>query len=163
MVLSNTQTVNPVTLKITSSVDCVSPLGEAIQVLCLYETGSESFANDVQRAVVEALNNVILHAYHNHEGHDIVVQWKREDNRIRIDITDYGLSMSALPPPKLPNFEAESGRGWWIINACCDDYYYKVEEFIKRDRMYKENGQNEYSEQIVVNSHSNVLTLIKYF
>ena len=161
--ISNKQEPGVITLKITSAVDAVSPLGEAIQALCFYATGSESYALDMQRAVVEALNNVIMHAYGNQPGHDIIVQWSCENNYLRIDITDYGLSMSALPTPTLPAFDAENGRGWWIINSCLDEYYYKVEEFIKRDKLYTQNTANEYSEQLMVNSHSNVLTFIKYF
>ena len=161
--ISNKQEPGVITLKITSAVDAVSPSGEAIQALCFYAMGSESYALDVQRAVVEALNNVILHAYGNQPGHDIIVQLSCENNCLRIDITDYGLSMSALPTPTLPDFDAESGRGWWIINSCIDEYYYKVEEFIQRGRLYSQNSANEYSEQLMVNSHSNVLTLIKHF
>ena len=160
--IESKQTGDVVTLKIASAVDCVSPLGEAIQALCLYATGSESYALDVQRAVVEALNNVILHAYSNQVGHDIVVKWSREKDSLRIDITDYGLSMSVLPVPVLPEFDAESGRGWWIISSCLDEYYYKVVECLQRDRVYKPNGAIEYSEELVVKSHSNVLTLIKH-
>lgn len=161
--IPNKQEPDVITLKITSAVDAVSPLGEAIQALCFYATGSHSYALDVQRAVVEALNNVILHAYGNQAGHDIIVQWTCVNNCLRIDITDYGLSMSALPTPILPAFDAESGRGWWIINSCLDEYYYKVEEVIQRDRLYVQNSANEYSEQLMVNSHSNILTLIKHF
>ena len=160
--INNKQACDEVTLKIASAVDCVSPLGEAIQALCLYATGSESYALDVQCAVVEALNNVILHAYSNQVGHDIFVKWSREKDRLRIDITDYGLSMSALPVPALPDFDAENGRGWWIISSCLDEYSYKVVECLQRDRVYKPNGANEYSEEIMVKSHSNILTLIKH-
>jgi len=81
-----------VTLKMTSSVDSVSPLGEALHALCLYATGSECCALDIQRAVVESLNNVILHAYNNQAGNDIIVQLSQENRFLRIEIIDYGLS-----------------------------------------------------------------------
>ena len=163
MINTNKQTINVITLNITSAVNCVSPLGEAIKALCLYATGSECYALDVHRAVVEALNNVILHAYSSQDGHDIIVQWSQEKDSLRIDITDYGLSMQALPEPVLPEFDAESGRGWWIINSCLDEYYYKVVEYRQTNKLYKPNSANGYSEDFMVKSHSNVLTLIKHF
>ena len=163
MINTNKQTINVVTLKITSAVDCVSPLCEAIKALCLYATGSEAYALDVHRAVVEALNNVILHAYSNQDGHDIIVQWSQEKDSLRIDITDYGLSMKTLPVPVLPEFDAESGRGWWIISSCLDEYYYKVVEYRQTNKFYKPNSDNEYSEEFMLKSHRNILTLIKHF
>ena len=147
----------------SSDVEYVSPLGEALHALCLYATGSESCALDVQRAVVEALNNVILHAYSNQAGNEIMVQWCPENRYLRIEIIDYGLSMSSLPAAVLPAYDAESGRGWWIIHSCVDDYYYKVVECIERERLYKSEGDSEYFENIIVKSHSNILTLIKQF
>ena len=152
-----------VTLKITSDAEFVSPMSEALHALCLNATNSESAALDVQRAVVEALNNVILHAYNNEAGHDIIVEWHREDGVLTFKIIDWGLSMSSLPTPALPAFDAESGRGWWIISSCVDDYHYKVVECIEREKTYKPNGKSEYFEDMVVKSHRNVLTLIKKF
>jgi anti-sigma regulatory factor (Ser/Thr protein kinase) len=152
-----------VTLKIPSAVDSVSPLGEALHALCLYASGSECCALDVQRAVVEALNNIILHAYRNQTGNDIIVQWFHENRNLRIEIIDNGLSMSFLPTAVLPAYDAESGRGWWIIHSCVDDYYYKVVEYIERERVYKPEGDSEYFEDTIVKSHSNILTLIKHF
>ena len=152
-----------ITLKMASAVEYVSPLGEALHALCLYATGSECCALDVQRAVVEALNNVILHAYNNQTGNEIIVQWRQENRFLRIEIIDYGLSMSSLPVALLPAFDAESGRGWWIIHSCVDDYYYKVVECIERERVYKPGGDSKYSEDIIIKSHSNILTLIKQF
>ena len=152
-----------ITLKITSSAEYVSSLGEAINALCLYASGSESCAQAVQLAFVEALNNVILHAYNNQADNDIIVQWHQENGHLRIEIIDYGLSMSSLPAAVLPAYDAESGRGWWIIHSCVDDYYYKVVECIERERVYKPEGGSDYFEDIIVKSHSNILTLIKQF
>jgi anti-sigma regulatory factor (Ser/Thr protein kinase) len=75
-----------ITLKMASAVEYVSPLGEALHALCLYATGSQSCAHNVQLAVVEALNNVILHAYSNQTGNDIIVQWRQEDRLLHIEI-----------------------------------------------------------------------------
>lgn len=152
-----------VTLKMASTVGSVSLLGEALHALCLYATGSECCALDVQRAVVESLNNIILHAYNNQADNEIIVHWRQENRFLRIEIIDHGLSMTSLPTAVLPAFDAESGRGWWIIHSCVDDYYYKVVECIERERIYKPEGDSEYFEDIIIKSHSNILTLIKQF
>jgi serine/threonine-protein kinase RsbW len=151
------------TLKIASTGEQISPIGEALHAICLNITGSESCAQQVQFAVVEALNNIVLHAYNNQAGNDIIVRWSQENRFLRIEIIDYGKSLSYLPPAILPDFERENGRGWWIINACVDDYYYSVSENIDRERIFKLEGSNSYSEDITIKSHINILTLIKSF
>ena len=152
-----------ITLKIASSAEYVSLLGEALNALCLYASGSEPCANAVQLAAVEALNNVILHAYKNQADNDIIVNWHQEDRRLLIEIIDFGLSISSLPTAILPAHDAESGRGWWIINSCVDEYFYKVVECIERERVYKPETDSDYSEDIMIKSHCNILTLIKRF
>ena len=152
-----------VTLKMTSDVEYVSPIGEALHALCFYASGSESCALDVQRAAVEALNNVILHAYGSQTGNEIIIQWSNKNRCLRIEIIDYGRSMSTLPEAALPPYDAENGRGWWIINSCVDDYYYKVVECIERERVYRPEDGSEPIENVSVISHSNILTLIKQF
>ncbi|MCX7099806.1 MAG: ATP-binding protein [Methylococcales bacterium] len=152
-----------VTLTITSTAEAVSSLGEALQALCLNASGSEACAYAVQLATVEAVNNVIAHAYNNQIGNDIVVHWSQYERRIHIEIIDYGQSMSYLPIAELPDFDAENGRGWWIINASVDEYHYKVVECLERERLYKPSGEGAYAENLSVQSHRNVLTLIKQF
>ena len=152
-----------VTLKMTSDAEYVSPISEALHALCYSATGSESCALNVQSAVVEALNNVILHAYGNQTGNEIVVHWSNENSCLRIEIIDYGRSMSSLPTAALPPYDAENGRGWWIIRSCVDEYYYKVIEYIERERIYRPEGERTFSENISVKSYSNILTLIKQF
>lgn len=160
MIVSNKEQQR-VTLTITSSVENISSLAEALHALCLYASNNESLAMNVQLATVEVLNNVILHAYNNQAGNEIIVQWYLEQDHIRIEIIDYGCSMTFLPPPVLPEFDAESSRGWWIIKSCVDDYFYKVVEYSERERFYQTNGTTDYTEATQIKSHTNTLTLIK--
>lgn len=163
MMIKIEETNDSITLKISSHVELVSPLAEALHAFCLATTDSDSCAFGVQCAVVEAVNNIILHAYNKDAYNDIIVQCHKENSVLLIEIIDYGLSMSSLPIPSLPAFEAENGRGWWIIHSCVDNYYYKVIECIERQRVYKPDGSSNYCEDITVKSHSNILTLIKHF
>jgi len=152
-----------ITLRISSYAELVSPLAEALHAFCLTTTGNEPCAFQIQCAVVEAVNNIILHAYNKDAYNDIVVQCRKENSLLLVEIIDYGLSMSSLPIPSLPSFEAENGRGWWIIHSCVDNYYYKVIECMERQRVYKPNDGSNYCEDIIIKSHSNILTLTKQF
>lgn len=154
---------NGVTLTATSTAEHVCLLSEAIHALCLHASNDEACAMAIQCAVVEALNNVILHAYKDLPENDIIVHWHQEGRQLRIDITDFGHSMACLPVAVLPDFEAENGRGWWIISASVDEYYYKVVESIEQQRLYKPTGNSAFSEDIVVKSRCNILTLLKCF
>lgn len=150
-----------ITLTTSSSADQVSPLCEALHALCLYASGSEKCALDMQTAVAEALNNVILHAYHQQPGHEIKVCWSFENKQLRIEIIDTGSSIQCLPEPTLPDFDEESSRGWWIINACVDEYYYQIIEHLEREQLLKVGGGLAEVTMLAPKSHTNVLTLLK--
>ena len=152
-----------ITLKITSDAEQVSLLCEALHALCLYASGSVECAVEVQHAAVEALNNVIIHAYHRQPGHDITVCWYHQDRQLRIEIIDNGSSMAFLPEPVLPDFEAEGSRGWWIINACVDDYFYQIIEHGDFGRVLKVGEEPISIAPPIPKSHTNILTLLKQF
>jgi serine/threonine-protein kinase RsbW len=157
------KTAAGITLKIASIAEQISLLSEALHTLCLYATASEKCALDIQYAVVEALNNVVVHAYHNQPDHEITVCWHQDKRTVRIDIIDNGLSLSCLPEPTLPPYDAEGGRGWWIINSCVDEYYYKVMAMVERERRLTPGGGEASDEVGLMASHTNILTLIKRF
>lgn len=152
-----------ITLKITSCPEQVSLLCEALHALCLHASGNENCALDMQRAAVEALNNVVVHAYHNKPGHEITVHWFNQGRQLRIEIIDCGSSMAFLPEPVLPDFTAEGGRGWWIINSCLDDYFYKIVEYVEQEHVLRHGDNTEKAKDALVKSHNNILTLIKHF
>jgi serine/threonine-protein kinase RsbW len=160
---ANISATDVFTLTMVSDIKHVSPVAEAIHAFCLFATHSEVCSHDIQLAVVEALNNVILHAYNSQEGKEIVVECQMNTSFIHIDIIDYGIPMSSLPVATLPAFDAEGGRGWWIINACVDEYYYRVVECIERERLCKPSINSESFETISVKSSKNILTLVKHF
>jgi anti-sigma regulatory factor (Ser/Thr protein kinase) len=152
-----------ITLTIGSDAEQVSLLSEALHALCLYATESEKCALDVQSAVVEALNNIVIHSYQNQPGHEITVCWSKLHKQLRIDIIDNGDSINCLPIPELPDFEKEGGRGWWIINACVDEYFYQVVETVDHGRILRPGKHIENSSITLPKSHTNTLTFIKHF
>lgn len=157
------QTLNGVTLTTTSEAGQVSLLCEALHALCLYASGSEQCALALQTAAAEALNNVVVHAYHNQSGHEIAVRWSQENHQLRIEIMDNGSSIAYLPKPTLPEFEAEGSRGWWIINACVDDYFYRTIENFDSERLLKAGAEPAGGVAPTVKPHTNILTLLKQF
>lgn len=154
---------NSISLKMFSKAENVSAIAEALHALCLFVSENESFALDIQRAAVEALNNVILHAYKNQEGEEIIVHWYQENRYIYVEIIDYGTSLNLLPEVTLPDSHEENGRGWWIIKACVDEYTYKVVECIEGEKVFKIARENTYFQNVSVKSCCNILTLVKQF
>ena len=77
-------------------------------------------------AVVEAINNVIEHAYANRPGGPIELHGHHDDKRLTLVLRDRGLPMPLpLPDGSPADPEAESGRGWQIIRAAFPDVRYE--------------------------------------
>lgn len=153
---------NLITLTACSDAEQVSFLCEALNALCLYASGSQACALAIQQAAAEALNNVVIHAYHNQPGHEITVRWSVANRQLRIEIIDYGSSITYLPEPELPDFEAENSRGWWIISAGVDEYFYQTIEAVEHTRTLKV-GSTATEHTGTAKTHTNVLTLLKQF
>lgn len=89
---------------------------------------SSDVTAQIELALVEALTNVVVHAYARCEGKPIALQWCRDDDYLQIEIRDEGRPIDALPEGELPEPEAESGRGWYIIRALVDSVAYRRED-----------------------------------
>jgi len=86
----------------------------------------ETDSYQVQTATTEAINNAITHAYNNHPGHSVNVDWVLHGDLIQIKVCDQGKTMNQIPPDIEPSPEAESGRGWWIMRRWMDKIEYKT-------------------------------------
>lgn len=138
-------------VKIGSDARHISWLGEAIHALTQAAIADERAAMELQVAVVEALNNVFLHAYDSESGHQITVIWQLSEHALRIEILDHGHSLESLPEPTLSDLLCENGRGLWIIDNCVDEYFYQV----------LEPATAAASQYGITENHCNILTLIK--
>ena len=76
-------------------------------------------------AVVEAINNIIKHAYLNEPGRPITLTAEQDAGGVCIVLRDRGGPMPLpLPSGELPDDAAESGRGWRIIRSVFPDAHY---------------------------------------
>ncbi len=78
-------------------------------------------------AIVEAINNIIEHAYQGSDGQPIALVWEQTASTIRLDLHDHGRPMPLpLPSGDLPDDPlALGGRGWHIIRANTDEVQYR--------------------------------------
>lgn len=114
---------------IASDLDKVHAVSEAIQQASVNHGMSETEAFQIQLATVEAMNNVIVHAYAHEATHKLKVKCMLSASEVQIIIQDTG---SALNQEKLaashPHFDddplAESGRGLMIIKSVMDAVNY---------------------------------------
>ncbi|MDD5272635.1 MAG: ATP-binding protein [Methylovulum sp.] len=157
------QANNGITLSIRSEAGQVSLLCEALYAVCVYASGNTECALKVQQAVAEALNNIIIHAYHKQPNQEITVCWSQEERQLRIQLIDTGTAMAYLPVPALPDFEAENSRGWWIIDACVDEYFYQtIGASIAGPVLYPGGSPGDIA-LLAAGPHTNILTFLKRF
>jgi len=77
-------------------------------------------------AIVEAVNNIIEHAYQYTDGHPIGVEALCQGGALVVVLRDRGRPMpQPLPPGDLPAETAEGGRGWKIIRSVFPDVHYE--------------------------------------
>jgi|GEM_PF-1791145 len=77
-------------------------------------------------AIVEAINNIIKHAYQLANGQPILLEAQHSHQTLCIELRDQGLPMPLpLPDGKMTDAAAESGRGWRIIRAVFPDVDYE--------------------------------------
>jgi len=111
-------------LSIDSRLDQVSSVGHCIQCLCKAAGLDDMGAYQVQTAVVEAINNAIIHAYRRLPEHRVDILWQRDARMLTIEVQDNGHGMERMPPLEAPPPDAENGRGWWIMRQWMDNAEY---------------------------------------
>src|SRR3974377_2119734 len=124
-----------ITFTIDSRLEDVSLLAEQVKVLCLSAKLSRVESHQVELCIVEAVNNVIRHAYHNDPGHAVEVAVTIRADEIMFEISDTGTAAdpeimhadhrSALEPEDGNLSQVQvSGRGIAIIQALMDSFNY---------------------------------------
>jgi serine/threonine-protein kinase RsbW len=134
------------TLSINSDLEDVSLLAVAINRICFYLGLGSPRSNEAELCVVEAVTNVIRHAYHGEPGHAVEVAVRTGTDSVIFEIGDNGISMTTKqaevlkhgarrvePEPLNKDTLAEGGRGLQIIHDLMDEVVYVTDG--KRNRL----------------------------
>lgn len=103
----------------------VAMVGIAVRACCKLFM-NETIANDMELAVVEALNNVIEHTYKDEPGGAIQVHLVLSDQEFLAQIRDYGSHWELQKQSAIPDFGEdladmpEGGFGLFIIEQLMD-------------------------------------------
>lgn len=77
-------------------------------------------AFNLRCAIVELVNNSIVHAYEGRAGQPVEIRIGLEDGRVVAEVRDMGAPFAGPPAAGPKNLLAESGRGFDIIGAWVD-------------------------------------------
>ena len=118
------------TFTVTGAFKNVSSVCFMLKTFCDENGVPEDKIREVELSLAEALNNIIKHAYKRVETNKIDIQFKYEDNRLEIVLTDYGEARKNLNKPVLEfdpddvNSLPEGGMGLFIIEQLMDENKY---------------------------------------
>ncbi|MFY9350217.1 MAG: ATP-binding protein [Sphingobium sp.] len=109
--------------------DCVPSLADHLRRCCAGGAVPDAALIDLELALVEAANNIVIHGYAGRDDGVIEMTVAHDEAAIMLDLWDDGARMpegqlSACRPFSL---DAESGRGIGIIQSCIDDIAYNRE------------------------------------
>ncbi len=124
-------------LAIESRLENIPMVGVSVSRLCSLIPLDEIEASKVELCVVEALNNSIVHAYENLEGHEVETVFSFYPDKLVVHVCDAGKPMDerilrecALFPPDLDRLDIgdipECGRGLGIIKSIMDSVEYRT-------------------------------------
>jgi serine/threonine-protein kinase RsbW len=137
-------------LVIDSDLDEMTLVALAVNRICLHVGLDEAHASQVELCVVEAVTNVIRHAYHGRRGQKVSIAISTSTKQIHIEVSDNGTCIPAHLVEKLIRGTrvveaeacdraslAESGRGLQIIHDLMDEVAYTSENGLNRLQLTK--------------------------
>lgn len=130
-------------LLLDSDPDGVVMVGAALNGLCRNYLGmSDEETYEVELAVVEALSNVVQHAYGGRKGQPVSVEFRLFGEAIQVEVTDQGIPLSEtdlLAARRLPSVDpldldslAETGRGLYVVWSMMDEVRYASDGAVNR-------------------------------
>lgn len=121
---------SPVAIALDSRLDEVRRGAAAVREVCNQMGLADDDAYRTETAVVEALNNAILHAYGSQSGNEVRLSIALEHSDLVVEVSDSGRTMPA-PPADAAEVDpadwhdlTEQGRGWGIMSAWMDEVRY---------------------------------------
>lgn len=126
----------------------VSHAGSAIYAICKDRKIQSDICDDIQLGVVEALNNIVEHAFQNQEEREISLSLSFSEKEIIIELEFKGtmfipkeISLIDFDKDDLQNLP-EGGFGLFLINELMDRIDYEAHEEKNIIRMVKNNSKN---------------------
>ena len=119
------------TFSVTSAFKNVSSVCFILKTFCDENSVPSEKTREIELSLAEALNNIIKHAYKCDETNKIEIKIKHENDRIELELTDYGEARTNLNKPKLDfdpddvNSLPEGGMGLFIIEQLMDKNHYR--------------------------------------
>lgn len=121
-------------LIIDSALEHIALVGMAVNTISGEAGFSQETADQMELAVVEAVNNAMKHAYGNRAGREIAVIIEIGPDGITFQVRETGKPMAALNVPEL-NFDPGdianlpvSGMGLYLIHQIMDEVCYASSE-----------------------------------
>lgn len=127
-------TVHAITLSIDSILENAALVGVSLKAVAAHMALTEEDCIDLEICVVEAVNNVIIHAYGRAPGGVIEVHAQFGSTDYCIDIIDEGRAIANWEPPRLEfdseDIEAlpEGGMGLFLIHSVMDEVSYSSDQ-----------------------------------
>jgi serine/threonine-protein kinase RsbW len=125
------EAVSSIKLLVGSRLANVRLLGLAVHAFCTYLHFGETEAYQVQLALVEAVTNVIRHAYDGQPGQEVEVTVTLRPQCLSFQVKDTGVPLPVLKPPAL-DFDPrdvqhlpEGGMGLVIVHRVMDRVEYR--------------------------------------
>ncbi len=122
-----------ITFRIESELQHVALIGVCTKQLVRSLGFDEHESGKIELSVVEAVNNVIIHAYENQPGFTVNIEFRFCEGMLHIVICDQGKSIENLKIPETQGIPdsvdllSEGGRGIMIIKQSMDFMEYRRE------------------------------------
>lgn len=117
-----------ITLKIESKIADIGLLAEAIKAICATVVHDTTLLYNLVLCLVEAVTNVIKHAYHQKPGNFLEVKITVDDSHVLFEISDNGDKAEIPLPKKDLTYDTndistlpESGMGLFLIHKIMEE------------------------------------------
>ncbi|MEZ4701439.1 MAG: ATP-binding protein [Rhodothermales bacterium] len=120
-----------IALEIPSRLDCIELIGETLRALCPLADLSEAESYRIELGIVEALNNVVEHAYGFQPESTIRFELTFHPGRLQMVIRDWGrprpgnLSHTLTFEQDIVQSWPEGGMGLFIMHEVMDEIAYE--------------------------------------
>lgn len=131
------QPAQQVVLSIESRLDRVGLLARIVRWLCADACIRQTDAEQIELALVEAVNNAVQHAYREKPEDFISVVWRLYDSELHLEVSECGEAMTSVPSGDLPDPGDSGGRGWFLMRQCMGSVSYRSHDGINTVVMTK--------------------------